>query len=239
MNANRHPPVFVVLLAVWGGIAFSSVLHAASFFAPSDADLSVLPAYCTARLKHPMGSPEWARWERLLGPGFLHMHHYCFAQNFIRHASLPSTKRTDRLGIYRMALGDLDYMLDKTPPNFLLRPEILVKKGQTLAKIGNTAEAVRTLTAAIEAKPDWDGGYVALSDFYRDLGKKGDAIAVAEKGFQVVPSSRPLARRLSELTGRAVAAGTPNQAPSPVTPPTPGASPDSADPGSAPPRATP
>jgi hypothetical protein len=55
------------------------------------------------------------------------------------------------------------------------------------------------LHRAIELKPQYWPPYVALSDYFKELGQIAVAREWLEKGLAAAPNAQPLLRRLAEL----------------------------------------
>ena len=59
----------------------------------TDAEIKAMPPYCEARLKRVPGQFEY--WNKILGPDFIHTHHYCYGLGYINRyyrARTPSAK---------------------------------------------------------------------------------------------------------------------------------------------------
>lgn len=96
--------------------------------APTDSELVVLPQACHARLR---GSKEvYAAWQQKIGRGnFDHLHHYCFALNYINRARFTSDPKL-KLYFLQRADGNFDYVLRHWPADSLLRPDAEIGKQQ-------------------------------------------------------------------------------------------------------------
>lgn len=95
---------------------------------PTDSELALLPQACHARLRG--GKEEHAAWRQKIGRGnFDHLHHYCFALNYINRARFTFDKKAKRYFLQR-ADGNLDYVLRHWPQNSPLRPDAEAGKRQ-------------------------------------------------------------------------------------------------------------
>jgi tetratricopeptide (TPR) repeat protein len=169
----------------------------------SDQDVAMLPAYCldTQSFAADYGSPggHEAR-TRQLGPTYHHLHHYCLALVALNQAATSkSEQRKKRL--YNSALGDIDYVLDRATPDFVLLPEILVKRGEALSRLKKAPLAEMSFKKAIAIKPDYWPAYRDLAGLYIDSGKRDSARTTLEKGLSVVSEKRVLQRMLDDLKG--------------------------------------
>lgn len=162
-------------------------------------EFPALPAYCEAKLSNDPSDDK--AYSGMIGPDWLHIHHYCFALNFTNRfykASNPEDKRH----YLQDAFGNHDYVLSHARADFWMRPEIHTEKAKLYRASKRYAETVGELKKALQIKPDYAGAYVVLSDVYRDLNKKSDSISVVEKGLQYAPYNKPLQRRYKSLTGK-------------------------------------
>jgi tetratricopeptide (TPR) repeat protein len=133
-----------------------------------------------------------------MGPTYEHIHHYCRAQMLTNRANLAFRKKTQAAFFLETSLGEFDYVIKLAPPDFVLLPEILTRKGQNLLRLGKS-QGVAELTRAIELKRDYWPPYAAISDYYQSLGDRKRAREWLEKGLAAVPGTRALTRRLDEL----------------------------------------
>lgn len=167
--------------------------------APQPDEIPMLPAYCKAKLStDPLDDKAYSG---MIGPDWLHIHHYCFALNFTNRfykTSNPNEKK-HYLG---SALNNHDYVLTHATPDFWMRPEIHAEKAKQLKAVKRYAEAIGELKKALHIKPDFVIAYVVLADVYLDLNKKTDAVAAVVEGLKHGPENRPLQRRYKTLVGK-------------------------------------
>lgn len=89
--------------------------------APTKAELELLPKACDARLNGDNATRSF--WNEKIGPdNFLHLHHFCFALNFINRAKFSVDKRNKGYYLGR-AIQNFDYVLKAWPANSPLRPD--------------------------------------------------------------------------------------------------------------------
>jgi tetratricopeptide (TPR) repeat protein len=142
---------------------------------------------------------EVKRFNQLMGPqNFKHLHHYCRGLFIVANARYFETSKTERDRQLRYSIVEFDYVLNRVEPTFVLLPEILTKKGESLGALGR-AEAVEPLQRALQAKPDYWPAYAALSDYLRDIGQVEQARQWLQKGLAAAPNATPLQRRLAEI----------------------------------------
>ena len=177
-------------------------------------DRAQLPAYCKytpGERHHGMdaGSNDLAevkRWENLLAPVFYGMHHYCWGMMSANRALVARTRQIRAFELDR-SIKEFDYVIRISPRNFVLLPEMLTKKGESLIRLGYIAGAgyitsgIQELQLAIEVKPDYWPPYAALSDHFKKVGDVAKAREWLEKALAVTPDVKSLTTRLAELEG--------------------------------------
>ena len=193
---------FLVIRSVFIPVVFLLIfviplnLIAGEAFGPSDIELKQLPGYCTDKLR---GNNR----EKLLpifGNDWVHLHHYCFALNFVKRANMEIRNEIKRKFHLKRAGDNFQYMIDATTPEFVLMPELYVKYGKLLEKQGHTTRAIDLYMRSIKFKPDYVKAYAALGDFFKVNGDIEQARKFLEMGLKQKPKSRSLKRRISRLS---------------------------------------
>ena len=168
-------------------------------------EVAALPPYCKHtqlfRDKVPGGDnpAQIERWSRMLGPTFLHLHHYCWGLMWTNRARFMVGERR-LLGSYlQNSIQEFDYVAERAPASFVLLPEILTKKGENLIRLEKGPLGALDLERAIGLKPDYWPPYAALSDYYREAGDLVRARQVLNDGLAKSPGAKPLRSRLAEL----------------------------------------
>jgi tetratricopeptide (TPR) repeat protein len=168
-------------------------------------EIAMLPHYCiytqTFRDNIAGGNNinEIRRWTEVMGETFHHMHHYCYGLMNATRAML-ATEVNPRNFYLRAAIGEMDYVIERTTPDFILMPEMLTKKGQALIRLGRSALGLEQIEKAAQLKPDYWPAYVAMADHYKDTGDLKSAREVVERGLSFAPESKDLKTRLAELS---------------------------------------
>jgi tetratricopeptide (TPR) repeat protein len=224
-NCLRHLFLvpFAAIVALWipklaygqGGIPG----YPDSIYAFDSREVAMLPRFCLYaqdyRQRVPGGNnpEEIARWSAVMGEVFGHMHHYCYGLMNFNRATLLAREPHVRRFYLQTAIKEFDYVLERSPPNFVLLPEILTKKGEALVRQGRAPLAIEQFERAIELKPDYWAPYAYLSDVYKGTGDLQTARQVLERGLSQSPDAKGLQRRLKELeAGPAGRKGTPTPA---------------------------
>lgn len=199
-------------------------------FNPTAAELSLLPPYCGPRAErwgNDVSHPEVRRWRSVFGSNYSHMHHYCHASLLLLRGDREPLHSPKARGEYKAALNNLEYMESRASSDFVLMPELYLKKARAYQRLDRDLEAQWALRRSIELKPDYVPAYAALSDFYLDRGKPELARRVLQEGLAVVPDAVILQRRLGEMsrrqdqtseTGQAEREGSAASAPLPTVP---------------------
>jgi len=200
--ATRPWTTFVPYLAI--ALLLSSQARAQWKY--DERQLPILPPYCKYTQAYREAVPgandpaQIERWSSLLGrENFFHLHHYCWALEAINRAQYFERDKNLREGNLRASIGDVDYVLQRVKPDFVLLPEILTKKGETLIQLGRGPEAAVEFQRAIEKKPDYWPPYAALSDYLKSAGDVRSARKWLERGVAATGDAKPLQRRLDEL----------------------------------------
>ncbi|OGU19992.1 MAG: hypothetical protein A2580_00235 [Hydrogenophilales bacterium RIFOXYD1_FULL_62_11] len=186
-----------IVVTTW--LALLPVAPAMAAFAPTQAELAALPAYCAARLGG--YSQAYTSWNASMGGDFLHIHHYCFALNFMNRArGIASVK--DRQSTLGAAMTNFNYVLKYTQPGFYLRSEILMNRGIALSMQHKDGAAMGDLLKAIEIDPKLPRAYATLADMYEKQKNRSKALETVTTGLRHNPDTKSLQRRYTELGGK-------------------------------------
>lgn len=161
----------------------------------TESEFALLPPYCKAKMGPGNGlkvpEAEIQKWKQALGPGFMHVHHFCAGLNSLNSTSVAAL---------RVVLKEFEYSQKHSPKDFPLQPKISVEKGKLLLRLNRSAEAVSEFQHAIMLKPNYAPAYAALSDYYAQYDQLIDkAKKTLEEGLKHSPNSKMLKRRLAKL----------------------------------------
>jgi tetratricopeptide (TPR) repeat protein len=168
-------------------------------------EMRYLPDYCKYtqlfRDHLPGGNdPEQIEhWTNMLGPTFIHLHHYCWGLMATNRAFFMSPTPVERGYNLNQSITEFSYVIERSPPTFALLPEILTKRGENYVSLDQGAKGVADLRGAIDLKPEYWPPYAAMSDYFKQNGDLAKAREWAEKGLQASPNTRPLERRIAAL----------------------------------------
>lgn len=168
-------------------------------------EVAMLPRYCIYtplfRDRVPGGNNrvEIQKWSTVLGPTFEAMHHYCWGLMKTNRALYLARRKQLKDHYLGSSITEFDYVLQRAPPNFMLLPEILAKKGENLVRLGQGELGAKQLERALELKPDYWPPYATLSDYYKENGQVATARELLLKGLSFAPDAKGLKDRLARL----------------------------------------
>lgn len=177
----------------------------ARFYDSTPEEDAMLPRYCADAMLGPNGyggpgqNPAAAHWIAVMGDGFWTIHHYCRALLLRMRSDKFDVPPQRRAFLRKEAVSDCDFVLKDTRPDFVLRPEILTRKGELLVQLHEYREAETAFQNATLAKQDYWPAYLGLASLYRSRGEIDRARSTVEVGLEHSPNSKSLARFLHEL----------------------------------------
>ncbi len=170
-------------------------------------EMALLPPYCVDVQGFQYGdasyntSPNAPKWLGMMGRGFWAVHHYCWALinlgRILRPSVPPEIKRGERDG----AIGDMYYVINNVPPDFVILPEIYAKIGEIQLEQKRAPQARQAYEKARALKPDYWPAYYQWAEYLRRSGQKDQARTLVEEGLAKAPESKSLQRLLVELGG--------------------------------------
>jgi len=171
----------------------------------TDAEMRLLPQYCPDTQGFKYGykeSPRHRHWENLMGEGFWHMHHYCWALINFNRSMKAGTPADRRRSMWEDILKDYLYVIKNTPADFIMLPEVMTRAGEVeiLLKRPNNANAL--FQRARELKPDYWPAYSRWAEFLIKHGKRKEALAIVESGLEHAPQAKVLLEQKKILGGK-------------------------------------
>ena len=169
--------------------------------------LVTLPAYCADAQSGSNGgrydpanyTPAQQRWVALMGGGFHHIHHYCWALDMAKKARDPMTSQQQRRSFYSGAIKDCTYVLNQAPRDFVLLPEIYLRMGQFALGRDDIVGALEYFENSYRAKPDYWPPYVEIAKTNLSIGRRQEAEAALKAGLAVSPDEPNLKQALAQL----------------------------------------
>lgn len=191
----------------------------------TDAELALTSPFCqdvqTMRYgdAYSNTSPNAKKWVAIMGKGFWAVHHYCWAQINLARAERPTTGPAIRQDLREGAVADMVYVINNTPPDFILLPEIYTRKGQVELLLNRVTDARLSFSKARTLKPDYWPPYFQWAQYVAGTGHKAEARKIVEEGLAYAPTSNTLRKYLVELGGdpaKVKPRQVPSKAPSPT-----------------------
>jgi hypothetical protein len=195
----------LVMTACSGAHAQEIPGYPTNFDAYDPREVAMLPSFCAHtqlfRVRVPGGDDpaQIARWQSVFGDMFQHLHHYCWGLMKTNRGVLLARSGPVREFYLRDSLQEFDYVIERSPPNFILLPEILTKKGENLVRLGRGPVALMEFERAIELKSDYWPPYAHMSDYYKGMKDVSKAREALDRGLSFSPEAPALKRRLAEL----------------------------------------
>jgi hypothetical protein len=162
----------------------------------------LLPSEClyTNSTPHSLARPDiYAALVRRYGEGWTHMHHYCTALRLFLDYHRMGNSPQRRAGIANRMIGELDYVIRNSPPDFELLPMVITRRIEYLARVGRTREAFETAIELTERFPDLAEGHARLATMMRRAGRTADADAVLTRARGLVANPADLDAAVQRL----------------------------------------
>jgi len=214
--ARRCRLLLIVAFTVLASHAGSALAQPESI---TNVELKLLPEYCADTqtfngygMQPYNWSPNAPKWLSLMGQGFWSMHHYCWA--LIRLGRIKmSTPPVIQKGLRQAALSDLGFVVQNSPPDFVMLPEIYTKIGEVELGLRKESDAQQAFEQARALKPDYWPAYSLWAQHLMIIGRRADARSVVEAGLAHAPNSKTLQSMYRDLGGDPAAV---KQAPPPA-----------------------
>jgi len=193
--SERRFVVFAVVLLFF-------TIPGVSLANPQNYTTEDLPDFCNyVQLSPGHGSPTSDYYYSVYGKTtFHHMHHYCWALFFYNEGLQIRDDPNFKRYTWQEAIANFDYVLKRTDSTFVLRPEILVRKGSALLFMKDRVpEGLTCLKQAIDLREDFVPAYVAMGNYFARAGDTDEARRILRAGLARAPDTDLLKRKLSEL----------------------------------------
>lgn len=168
--------------------------------------LGALPEFCADAQFGKSGyydpanyTPAQKRWVALMGGGFHHIHHYCWALDNAKKARDPLTSPQERGGLYNGAIKECLYVLNQAPRDFVLLPEIYLRMGQFALGREDIVSALEYFEKSYRTKPDYWPAYIEIAKTNLSFGRRQEAEAALKAGLAVSPDEPNLKQALAQL----------------------------------------
>lgn len=173
--------------------AASMSVSAVEGFAPTDAEIALLPPYCAKKLKGTMTPQE--------GAYYPHVHHYCFGLNFANRA-MRAGNATSRKFNLESSKGEFNYVIQRLEKTHWMYPQLQTDMGNTLLKLNDSSGALNAFNMALSANPSYERAYMGLIQTLQKSGSRSSVLDVASTGLKHLPTSRYLKKIYLDFGGK-------------------------------------
>lgn len=179
-------------------------VNASGWSPPNDAELKMLPNFCTDILRG-QGNPDArARLKPVIGQ-LKSVQHYCYGLNFLNryYRSPHSAGAKSNLAMAHQEIGRVAEIAKTMDPGSApLAAEVFLNRGIVNSLMKKDSAALRDLLQAASLNPRLAKVHLTLADFYNDRKQRAKALEVVTEGLRHVPDSRGLKRQYQELGGK-------------------------------------
>lgn len=173
-------------------------------------EIALLPKYCPYTQGSKPGitvgaknHPQSEAWLNTIGPGFWHLHHYCWALVQIRRADKSTTPDQLRNGYRQSAIGNMEYVIRNSPGDLVLLPEIYTWIGRLELRQKRPERAQQYFEKAKSLKIDYWPAYYHWAEHLFSMNNNKEALKITLDGLVQSPSSKPLLELRSKLEMKA------------------------------------
>ncbi len=202
-----HPLYRAALLCLIA-LFFCSSSYAQRPLGVTAGEMARLPEYCAQSQSFAVGGfaegPLLSQkpWIALMGHGFWAIHHYCWALINANRAAAAGVAPSLREHLLTRALGDCNYVIQNTPQNFVLLPEIFLRMGEYYEQLDKPGDAIQHYDRSLQAKPDYWPAYLRISELQFKLGNRLAAEKALRNGLKAIPARPELQAALDRLVGK-------------------------------------
>lgn len=168
----------------------------------SKEEYQLLPTYCKNQgnvAPNYFKPDNEAGWRDRLGKDIMHIHHYCWGLVSLARTYRAGQTDAARKSLFRGAIADFYFSIERSTPEFALLPEMYTKVGQAYLGLQDDKNAEVAFKKAWETNPEYWPAYLWWALRLRQQGKQHEAATVAEEGLKNAPGSKPLERLIAEM----------------------------------------
>lgn len=165
----------------------------------TEAEYVLLPEHCKAQsnvsevnYKKYYNAERTRQWQSALGGDYIHYHHYCWGIVYIARAYKPSPTYGTRASLAQLAAGNINYVIERVSPSFILLPEMYTKLGEAYILLKDDRKAETAFRKAWEINPAYWRPYVWWGQRLYQLGRLREAQLVVEEGQKNAPGTKAL-----------------------------------------------
>lgn len=182
-------------------LVLSLILLGSGALAQEKMNLAQLPPYCKARID-PVNRAEYQAGELRFGKGnWDHLHHYCYALDFMSKARRTTDKNARRHFLNNVRTN-LEYIVTHTRSDFVMRPQVYVELADALNQLQNPGAAQGYLEKAVAFNPGYERAYISLLELLRARKDRAAVLDVATRGLRQLPDSKFLQEAYLEAGGQ-------------------------------------
>jgi len=173
-----------------------------------ESEMQLIPPYCPHTMGFKYGdassrtSPMAKHWVARMGDSFWHMHHYCWARITLSRAQKAGTPQQTRRALLEEARNDYNYVIDRTPGDFVMLPEVYTRLGEVELLLDNPNKAKAAFDRARAQKPDYWPAYSYWAEFLLKKGQRPEALKTTAIGLSYAPDSKVLRELFRVLGGK-------------------------------------
>ncbi len=185
----------VFLLSIF---CFPIASQAIGNFKPSEAELRLLPKFCSLRATrwgNDIKDPRIQPWYAIYGSDWIHMHHYCKG---LDHINKGNGLGAHRVFQYKTAINELSYSLRRAEPRgkeSVILPKIYTKIGEAYEGLGNKVSAESFYRKSIHTFPKYLSAYKRLVNMLIRSNRFNEAKVINDKGILLFAKSKFFPRK--------------------------------------------
>lgn len=150
---------------------------------------AVLPEFCEFTQTFVQSDSAGRRYQayvRRFGKPWTSVHHYCWAIAAMLRYNSPNIQAQERQSLAQSAIGDIDYVLERSDPSFVLWYQIVSRKGRILILQKKFSEAEELAKSLIATFPKRADSYGLLAEVYYSSNRNNQARSVIERAKKEV-----------------------------------------------------
>lgn len=215
---KQHTKRKVWLLLLLGVMALAPRFASAFNWVPSEKQFYLLPIYCKAKMSQFLRASPHLRhdlpllpegqvreWERMVGPDYLHLHHYCHGTALMSLAETPAAHRrieqprsrrqrysTKREDLYKRAISEIRYTRSQSRPGRPLWEAMTLDYAKALGGAGDRKKATSVYKELAESYPENPDVWIGYARLMKRSGELNAAITILETGLGSSRKKGPL-----------------------------------------------
>lgn len=201
MKPGARPGLRYSRLSI-AGTAIGLVIHIAPAAAIGTNEMTaeeraLLPKWCNYAQsfdREPGAPGHYNDYRARYGPGWSHVHHYCFALASLVRQNQASNSAQYRRFLGESAIRDLDYVLRNAPADFFMRYEILYRKARVLIAEKTWDQANAVAAEMIKLAPERADGHGLVAEVLLGRGRPAEARKVLDAATKQVEEKERLAQ---------------------------------------------